>query len=145
MRFKAHADGTYKMSWSTLNGDFSYLHLIDNVTGTDTDCLLSEEYRFTATPHDYLSRFTLVFACTGVGEDIEPSNTANFAFMMGDELVVNGEGVLQVYDLNGRLLVERELHGTQSTLMLPSVSQGMYLLRLRSDNQVRVQKMVINK
>lgn len=145
MRFEAHADGTYTMRWSTLNGDFSYLHLVDNKTGTDTDCLLTEEYRFTATTHDYLSRFTLVFECTGVEENGPSTGSESFAFMMGDELVVNGEGMLQVYDISGRLLAERELHGTQSTVSLPRVSNGMYLLRLRSANQVRVQKMVINK
>ena len=145
LRFEAHADGTYTMRWNTLNGDFSYLHLVDNKTGTDTDCLLTEEYRFTATTHDYLSRFTLVFECTGVEENGPSAGSESFAFMMGDELVVNGEGMLQVYDISGRLLVERELHGTQSTVSMPRVSNGMYLLRLRSANQVRVQKMVINK
>lgn len=145
LRFEAHADGTYTMRWNTLNGDFSYLHLVDNMTGTDTDCLLTEEYRFTATTHDYLSRFTLVFECTGVEENGPSTGSESFAFMMGDELVVNGEGMLQVYDMSGRLLAERELHGTQSTVSLPRVSNGMYLLRLRSASQVRVQKMVINK
>ena len=60
-------------------------------------------------------------------------------------VVVTGEGVLQVFDLNGRMLASRELHGVQTTVGLPEVANGVYVLRLTEGKQSRVQKMVISK
>ena len=146
VRFKAYQDGTFTLSWGAYNGYFSYLHLIDNLTGADIDCLTTDEYRFEATTHDYTSRFRLVFDFTGVEENDEPTEgPTSFAFMMGDELIVNGEGVLQMFDLNGRQLFSTEIHGTQATVAMPKVADGIYVLRLTNGNQVRTQKMVINK
>ena len=146
LRFEAHTDGAYTLRWNMQNADFSYLHLIDNQTGADIDCLTTEEYRFEAKTSDYTSRFRLVFEFTGVEENDEPTEgPATFAFMMGDELVINGEGVLQMFDLNGRQLLSTEIHGTQASVALPKVADGIYVLRLTNGNQVRTQKMVINK
>ena len=147
VRFEAYADGTFTLSWEAYNGYFSYMHLIDNMTGADIDCLETDEYRFEATTHDYTSRFRLVFEFTGVEENGEdgPANDASFAFMMGDELVVNGEGTLQLFDLNGRCLFTETLHDAQSTVSLPELTTGVYILRLTANQQTRTQKMVINQ
>ena len=144
LRFEAHSDGVYTMHWTTANGDFSYLHLVDHVTGADVDCLATSEYRFEATTHDYQSRFNVVFEFTGVDEN-STSDYDAFAFMMDDELVVNGEGVLQVFDVNGRMLKSIEVNGTQTTISLPDAANGVYVLRLTNNSEVRIQKMVINK
>ena len=146
LRFEAHADGAYTLRWNMQNADFSYLHLVDNLTGADINCLTTDEYRFEAKTSDYTSRFRLVFEFTGVEENDEPTEgPSSFAFMMGDELVINGEGVLQMFDLNGRQLLSTEIHGTQATVAMPKVADGIYVLRLTDGNQVRTQKMVINK
>jgi hypothetical protein len=144
IRFETAEDTEYTLRWDTYNGEFSYLHLIDNMTGADVDCLSTREYKFTSRTSDYKSRFRLVFGYTGM-EEQEEASEAGFAFMMGDEMVVNGEGVLQVFDVNGRMLVNRELHGVQNTLSLPEVADGVYVLRLTEGKQSRIQKMVISK
>jgi hypothetical protein len=145
VRFESVEDTEYTMRWSTYNGEFSYLHLIDNMTGADVDCLSATEYRFNAKPSDYKSRFRLVFDYTGIEEDTAAEAAPNFAFMMNDELVVTGEGLLQVFDMNGRMLVSKELHGVQTTLALPNVANGVYVMRLTEGSQSRIQKMVISK
>ena len=148
LRFEAHTNGVYTLRWNMQNADFSYLHLVDNKTGADIDCLTTEEYRFEAKTSDYTSRFRLVFDFTGIDEPEVPEpveGPTSFAFMMGDELVINGEGVLQMFDLNGRQLLSTEIHGTQATVAMPKVADGLYVLRLTNGNQVRTQKMVINK
>ena len=145
IRFESAEDTEYTMRWSTRNGEFSYLHLIDNLTGANIDCLSESEYKFSSRTSDYTSRFKLVFGYTGIEEDSEAEATQTFAFMMGDEMVVNGEGVLQVFDVNGRMVASRELHGVQSTVALPEVANGVYVLRLTEGRQSRVQKMVISK
>lgn len=147
IRFETAEDAPFTMTWDTENGEFHYLHLIDNMTGTDIDCLTKEEYKFTAKATDYKSRFRLVFGYTGI-DDQETSETAEgsvtFAFLMGDELVVNGEGKLQLFDMSGRMLMETQVEGTQSTLGLPELASGIYLLRLGDRiNGTRTQKIVI--
>jgi len=146
VRCKVIEDGYFTMRWNTYHGDFSYLHLIDNLTGADVDCLTTDEYKFEGKASDYNSRFKLVFDCTGIDEPETPEPDEGptvFAFQMGDELIVNGEGMLQMFDLNGRCLMTRQAVGQQSSVSLPQVAAGMYLLRLTSNKQVRVQKMVI--
>ena len=145
IRFESVEDTEYTLRWNTYNGQFSYLHIIDNMTGADVDCLSESEYKFSSSTSDYKSRFRLVFGYTDIEENDIEATEINFAFMMGDEMVVNGEGVLQVFDMSGRLVTSRELHGVQSTVMLPNVANGVYVLRLTEGTQSRVQKMVISK
>ncbi len=145
IRFESVEDTEYTLRWNTYNGEFSYLHIIDNMTGADVDCLSESEYKFSSSTSDYKSRFRLVFGYTDIEENDIEATEINFAFMMGDEMVVNGEGVLQVFDMNGRLVTSRELHGVQSTVALPEVANGVYVLRLTEGKQSRVQKMVISK
>ena len=145
IRFESVEDTEYTMRWNTHNGDFSYLHLIDNKTGADVDCLTTDEYKFSASHTDYKSRFRLVFGYTGIEEPETAEADQNFAFVMGDELVVTGEGTLQVFDVNGRMVASQELHGVQTTMALPNVANGVYVMRLTEGKQSRVQKMVISK
>ncbi len=143
IRFQTLEDNEYTMTWSTHNGEFSYLHLIDNMTGADVDCLSEREYKFASQTGDYASRFRLVFGYTGIEEPEATETTANFAFQMGDEWVVNGEGALQMFDVNGRQLMSTVTTGTQTTLHLPQVSAGVYVLRMATNNGTKVQKIVI--
>ncbi len=147
VRFDAIEPDNFTIRWNTMHGDFSYLHLIDNLTGMDIDCLTNSEYRFQGNPTDYKSRFKLVFHCTGIDEEPDDTTndngTTNFAFQMDDELVVNGEGTLQLFDINGRCLLSTQAVGEQSTISLPRVAAGIYVLRLTNHNQTKVQKMVI--
>jgi len=151
VRFVVKEDGNFTLNWNTYHGEFSYLHLIDNITGVDVDCLTNDEYKFEGKTSDYKSRFKLVFRCEGdepedPEEPDEPDDgedSDHFAFMFGDELVVNGEGMLQMFDVQGRCLMETRAVGQQSSHTLPSVAAGVYVFRLTGDKKVKVQKMVI--
>ena len=140
--FESREADSYTMTWSTYNGTFSYLHLIDNLTGCDVDMLTNSEYRFTSSTSDYASRFKLVFEYTGVEEDIDSDADGTFAFQMGEQIVVNGEGTLEIVDVQGRILRSERLSGVQS-VVVPSVAKGLYLLRLSGSDSVKVQKIVI--
>ena len=149
VRFEADEEATFTMTWDMENGDFSYLHLIDNKTGIDTDCLSASEYRFTASPDDYKSRFKLVFEYTGVeennDEDEVSAGAETFAFVMGDNLVVNGEGILELFEMTGRKLLEQAVSGTQTTTTLPEMSTGVYVARLKGVKGIQTQKIVIKR
>ena len=148
VRFVPNEDGIFTLNWNTRHGEFSYLHLIDNIAGVDVDCLTNDEYKFEGKTSDYKSRFKLVFRCDGdEPEDPEEpddgDDSDHFAFMFGDELVVNGAGLLQMFDIQGRCLMETRAVGEQSSHRIPRVSAGVYLLRLTGESKVKVQKIVI--
>ncbi len=143
--FETSASGSYTMTWSTANATFDYLHLIDNMTGADVDMLSNAGYSFTASADDYKSRFKLMFAYTGVEENEDASaSSSSFAFMHDGAIIVNGEGVLEVIDVNGRTIISSKLTDVQNTISLPQVAQGIYMLKLVDGNNVKVQKMVID-
>ena len=146
IRFETLEDAEYTMTWDTQNGEFTYLHLVDNLTGADVDCLAESEYRFTSRTSDYKSRFRLVFGYTGIDEPETPQADdaqSQFAFIMGGQLVVNGEGTLQVFDISGRQVLSTDTHGTQTTLGLPGLAAGVYTMRLTTAGSSKVQKIVI--
>jgi predicted outer membrane repeat protein len=142
INFKASENGTYSLTVSeTLSSQlstFSYLHLIDNLTGADIDLLSSPTYTFEAKMTDYESRFKLVFE----RKEDNYNNNDNFAYFSNGELIVNGEGLLQVFDALGRQLFTKEL-STLNSQLSTFTSPGVYVLRLINGNEVKTQKMVI--
>ena len=146
LRFEATEAGTFTLTWNTANAEFDKLTLIDNIAGTTTDMLGRESYCFEATPDQYPSRFKVVIGdYKGIEEPEEDglsTGSRTFAFQMGDQLVVNGEGDLQIVDMLGRIVMTDQLTGSQSTTSLPKTA-GVYLLRLTGSNGTQTQKIVI--
>jgi hypothetical protein len=134
--FKAEKNGTYTLSFTNEEVSFNYLHLIDNMTGIETDLLANPSYSFNAQTTDYASRFKLVFA-TG------NSNDDNFAFYNNGSFVVSNEGnaTLQVVDVMGRILTSKTINGSASVNV--DAAAGVYMLRLVNGNNVKVQKVVV--
>lgn len=111
--------------------DFEYLHLIDNATGNDIDLLIEPSYTFHATGNEIENRFKIVFRdCTGIDENAE--NT-QFAYIAGENLIVRGEGTLQIIDMAGRLVETLEISGLE-TVCKPS-HNGVYILKLNGQTQ----------
>ena len=136
--FKAEANGTYTISFNSENVSFNYLRLIDNLTGTEVDLLANPSYTFSASTSDYACRFKIVFSVnTGVGEITD----APFAFISNGNLLVNGEGTLQMVDMMGRVLSTEQINGSYSKSL--NLSAGVYVLRLTNGNDVKTQKIVV--
>ena len=149
VQFKAAENGIYTINVNVENVDLDYLHLIDNMTGADVDLLAANggdarpcvsTYTFTAKTTDYESRFKLVFAASG---DTDGGNDVPFAFISNGNIIVNGEGTLQVIDILGRELVRKELATLNPQLSTLNYTPGVYILRLINGEDVRVQKIVI--
>ena len=141
LNFKAEENGTYTISVDVDNVELAYLHLIDNLTGADVDLLVPElvegpaSYTFTAKTTDYESRFKLVFAVgSSTGSD-------TFAFFSNDNIIVNGEGTLQVIDMTGRIVLS--IGGHTRCVPTTGMTAGVYVLRLINGEKVRTQKIVI--
>jgi hypothetical protein len=138
--FHAAENGTYTLSINTENVDFSFFHLIDNMTGNDIDLLSTPSYTFEASTTDYAQRFSLLYATV---DGVSENNAETFAFFNGNEWVVNNEGEanLQVIDMTGRLISSETVNGTVTVSL--NQSAGIYMLRLVNGNNVKVQKVVV--
>ena len=137
--FKAEKNGTYTLGFTTEDVTFSYLHLIDNLTGTETDLLATPSYSFDARTTDYASRFRLVFA---TGSSAEGSSFG-FINAAGNFCVfgIEGEATLQVIDLMGRILSSESFSGSYEKPI--NAATGVYMVRLINGNDVKTQKVVV--
>ena len=134
--FKAESNGTYTLSFNAEEVSFAYLHLIDNMTGAETDLLANPSYSFEAKSTDYANRFKLVFA-TG------NNNGEDFAFFSNGSFVINNEGMatVQVIDVNGRILSSESINGCANVSV--NAAAGVYMIRLVNGENVKVQKVVV--
>ncbi len=144
--FEASEVGTYTLSWETANGEFEALTLVDNIMGTRTDMLTHDRYVFEGNPEQYKSRFKIEIGnWKDTDENLDGPSTGSgaFAFVNNGNLVVNGEGTLQLFDVTGRCIYSATLSGTQSITALPDVTAGVYVLRLSNNNETRTQKIIL--
>ncbi|MBO7073801.1 MAG: InlB B-repeat-containing protein [Bacteroidales bacterium] len=132
LNFKAATTGKYTLSYNT-KGDYSYLHLIDRLTGEDIDMLIDNEYSFIGSPIDGDNRFIVKLTYNSGNEVL---NNDIFAYQSGSDIIVNGEGELQVFDVTGRRVMTTTINGVE-TINVPS--QGVYIFRLNE----KVQKIVV--
>lgn len=132
--FKTAENGTYTISVKAMNLDMRYLHLIDHLTGANVDLLATPSYTFEARGTDMAARFKLVFSGSNSGTD------ENFAFISDGQLIVNGNGTLNVYDALGRIIVSTTaMQGVSTNNMTP----GLYVLQLVNGNEVKTQKIIV--
>ena len=124
--------GDYTLTASNFEG-LGYLHLIDHVAGRDIDLLREHEYTFSAAGNT-ADRFTV---------KLKPESDENsFVRVSDSRLVVDGSGLLQVFDVMGRQLGTAQVDGT-TTLdrrSLGIVGAGVYVLRLNGNSQKIVVK-----
>ncbi len=144
LHFAAEENGNFTLNWNTANAEFSSLTLVDNITGVKTDMLTHDHYTFEGNTNDYTSRFKIVFGTVN-NEEEEGSSTGSetFAFFNEGNLIVNGEGRLDVIDVLGRVVYSAELTDTQNTVSLPYNAKGVCVLRLTNGDNVKVQRLYV--
>ena len=146
LKFDAGENGTYTLHFELKDLNPEYLHLIDNMTGADIDLLTTPNYTFNATTNDYASRFKLIFdPHYGIGEDGPSTGSRAFAYYANGEIIINDVeachgATLQIVDLTGRVRVCTDVARNVST---DGMAPGVYVLRLKTQNEVLTQKVVI--
>ena len=146
--FKAEKDGIYTVSFSDDNVGFSYLHLVDNMTGNNVDLLAllqtqgSATYTFNAKTTDYACRFRLLFA-TGASTGSGASETFGFINSLGNFCIfgIEGEATVQVVDVLGHVISSDTFSGSYEQKL--NVAPGIYMVRLINGNDVKVQKLIV--
>ena len=129
LNFEAKTTGMYTLSVQP-QGDYSYLHLYDKLTGKDVDLLLDNEYSFVGSTTDAADRFTIMLnPSTSAGSENEI-----FAYQSGNDIIVNGNGELQVFDVMGRMVMQQHVNGVQ-TMCTSSMQTGVYIFKLNGMTQ----------
>ncbi len=136
VNFKAAENGTYTLAINSEGVNFNYLHLIDNLKGTDVDLLQNPSYTFNANTADYANRFKLVFATGNTSED-------SFVFNSNGVWVINNDGkaILQVIDVTGRIMKCEQIEGCHSLSF--QTAPGVYMFRLINGSDMKAQKVVV--
>ena len=138
--FEAKTMGTYTISVKAQNCEFSTMTLVDRFTGVETN-LLFEDYSFVAKSSDNSDRFILRLSrgTTNLEEE-------HFAYINNNGLIINnasGNATLQIFDVMGRPVSSHNVSGN-ANIAMESLTNGVYILRLIDDNNVRIQKVVID-
>lgn len=137
LNFKPTQDGTFTLTVLPESVKMGHLFLIDNMTGTHINLLTTPNYTFEAKTDDYESRFKLLFAAAN--EETAENESVGF-IINGQFQSIIGQGLLQVIDLNGRIL--RSSNETDC-IGLDGLTAGVYVIRFITSNSVRTQKIVV--
>ncbi len=135
--FEAMTMGQYTISLQQENCDFNELYLLDKETGEKVN-ILEEDYTFMATSSDNSERFVLL-----KDNGQQTTDNSHFAYVSGEELIINAEGVVQIIDVMGRIIYSNDVTSDNSRINVSGFTNAAYIIRLVNENGVKVQKVVI--
>ena len=132
VNFKATKTGRYTITFEgdNLNG-ISLIDKIENVEidlGKDVSGNVST-YTFIGSSVDDHDRFLLVFKNSEFSD-----NSEIFAYQSGNDIIVSGNGDLQVFDVMGRMVMNQYINGVQ-TCHGASLQTGVYIFKLNEKTQ----------
>ncbi len=134
--FKANTFGEYNFHVET-EGMFESITLFDKLTETETN-MLTGSYTFTTTPKENGNRFVLKFA-KGEGSNEDDK----FAFLSGNELIIEAEGVVQIVDVMGRVVYSNEVTSDNNRIDTSKFNTAAYIVRLITNDGIKTQKIVV--
>ena len=112
-------------------------------SGVDIDLLQNPTYKFEAKATEKPNRFELVFRTGSDKELLSSRDEDSFGFCNNGNWIINNEGeaILQVVDVEGRILSSEEINGSVSKRI--EAAPGVYMLRLINGKDMKVQKIVV--
>ena len=117
------------------DGNFEYVTLVDNITGKEVN-MLEGEYAFTVySTEEGKDRFSIKFCKKATSEE-------NFVYQSGDELIIEGDGLVQIIDVMGRVVYNNELNGT-SRINVGHLNEAVYIVRRVNGNDIKTQKVLV--
>jgi len=134
LNFKAKTMGTYTLSYKA-DGNFDYLHVIDRFTGEDVDMLMDGKYSFVGSPQDNAGRFIVKLGY----DNGSSTGSETFVYQNGNDIIVDGEGTLEVFDVTGRKVMTTDINGVET---INGLNTGVYIFRVIGET-LRTQKIVV--
>ena len=147
--FKTNAAGNYTIAIDHVDGLFSNgqtVFLKDNLLSTVTD-LSAGSYSFASAIGTFNSRFEVVYQNTLAVTN--PTFTANsvIAFSANGEIRINSGSTImelvRVYDLQGRLLVEKKQINASETTIATTATNQVLLVEVTAANGSKITKKII--
>ena len=138
--FKAATMGEYTIGAEAQNCEYAMMTLVDRFTGVETN-LLIEDYTFMATSNDNAERFIIKLAMSNSND----GDNENFAFINNGMMYIyniEGQGVVNVYDVTGRPVSEYNV-AESANISTSDFAAGVYIIRMSDENGVKVQKIVV--
>lgn len=132
LNFKTTETGTYTISFEGEDMGLNGIYLIDMLSDQEIDLSANPIYTFIGSPADRPERFMIVFKGVNGDNDI-------FAYQNGSDVIVRGEGDLQIFDVTGRSVMTTTVSGIET---IHVSTTGVYIFRL-SGSEVKTQKIVI--
>lgn len=121
------------------------IYLVDNLTGAVVN-LKEQVYQFTSGPGVFHNRFTVLFdreetlGNGAFGKDaisVYPNPTKALLNIVSPEAIIES---VQLYDIQGRLVKERDVDGLTASLSLEGYGASVYFVRIKtSDGSVTKQ------
>jgi len=148
--FKVEAAGDYSIAIDHVDGFFSAsedIYLKDNLTNTIHDLRVAP-YTFASEAGVFNTRFELRYNnLLSVGQPVFTANNV-VVYKQNQELVINSGKTtmskVQVYDIRGRLLVERSNVNASEIRLNPGVTNQVLLVKITSNSNEVVTKKVMN-
>ena len=137
--FKAATIGEYTIGAETQNCEYAMMTLVDRFTGVETN-LLIEDYTFIAKSNDSAERF---FIRLDNGQ--QSTDNSHFAYINNGMMYIyniEGQGVVNVYDVTGRPIAEYNV-AESANISTSEFAAGVYIIRMSDENGVKVQKIVV--
>lgn len=145
LMFRNRQSGNFTLSVSGGEHGFSYLHLIDRVTGADIDLSQQSSYSFQAIGNESENRFKLVFRYnTVVEENDDIPSSSNFCFVIDKMLYFSREtrhAHMVLTDILGREMLSVVVRS--DAVSVADLPTGIYVARLADRNEVLTQKITI--
>lgn len=147
--FKTDAAGNYTIAIDHVDGLFSTgqaIYLKDNLLNTVNN-LSAGSYSFASAIGTFNSRFELVYQSTLA--ETNPTFTANSVIAFndnGDIRINSGSTIMElvrVYDLLGRLLVEKKQINSSETKLSTTATNQVLLIEITAANGTKVTKKII--
>ena len=138
--FEAKSMGQYTIGVEAQDCEYAMMTLVDRFTGEETNLLL-EDYSFIAKTNDSAERFIIKLALANSNGEANE----NFAFINNGMMYIyniEGQGMVNVYDVTGRPVAEYNV-ATSANISTSDFAAGVYIIRMSDENGVKVQKIVI--
>lgn len=124
VNFKAKETGTYTINFD--GTDLNNIKLIDKLENLVIDLNENSSYTFIGSPADRAERFVIRF------ENSEQPDNSVFAYQSGNDIIVSGEGELQIFDVMGRMVSRQYVSGVETINAMP---YGVYIFKLNGMTQ----------
>ena len=147
--FKTDAAGNYTIAIDHVDGLFSSgqaIYLKDNLLNTVNN-LSAGSYSFASAIGTFNSRFEVVYQSALAETNLTFTANSVIAFSENDEIRINSGSTImelvRVYDLQGRLLVEKKQINSSETKLSTTATNQVLLLEITAANGLKVTKKII--